>query len=478
MKSISKKYCILGAGPAGLGAAWELANHNEKDIIVVDMNKTFGGLARTEKFGDSLFDVGPHRFFSKNQEIKQLWHYVLGSDFRPVTRLTRVFYKNKFFLYPINFKDVILKMGPVAAFHALISYLYAQTRKNADAVETFEDWVVANFGKKLYRTFFKTYTEKVWGIPCKHIGSDWAAQRIKGLDLTKLVKNSLGFGLDNSPKTLADEFDYPTKGAGMMYDRMAEKLYDKGVQFLTQTRVNSIDRQDDRLISVLAISPKNNAVLIQADHFISSIPITHFIAMLNPPLENSVANACKALYYRDHVTVNLEIDNANLFPDQWIYVHSPDVKLARIANYRNFSSEMTSRNGVTPISVEYFTFQHEDIWQMDDNDLIEFSIAELQMMGLLSEKPAQQGWVVRETETYPTYYLGYDQHLKVIRNKMNVLSNFTSIGRGGMYKYNNMDHSLYTGLLAGRNLINHGRQQYDIWKMNIEAEYHESAKRA
>ena len=468
------QFCILGAGPAGLGTAWELAKRGERDVIVIDRNKQVGGLARTEDFDGNLFDVGPHRFFTKNREVNALWHGLLGNDFAPVSRLTRVQYGGKLYRYPISAGDALAKLGPIEATHSMISYMTAKLTRNADKAETFEEWISARFGDKLYRTFFKTYTEKVWGIPCTEIGADWAAQRIKGLDLVAVLKNSLGIGR-GKVKTLVDQFDYPTKGAGMMYERMAEFAAGEGHEFLLGAEVIRIEREGERLKAAVVKTSDGEERRVSADQFVSTIPITHFVNALSPAVDDDVRAASDALYYRDHITVNLVVEGDDLFPDQWIYVHSPDVRMARLANYNNFSKAMRARPGTTLVSIEYFVFQDDDIWSMSDDELRAFGTDEIERMKLIPKGAAQQGWVVRETESYPTYYMGFQEPFDKVRGAVDALSNCTPAGRGGMYKYNNMDHSLYTGLLAARNLLA-SDEQYNLWQVNIDAEYLEAAE--
>ena len=467
-------FCILGAGPAGLGTAWELAKNGISNVIVIDKNDQIGGLARTESFDGNLFDVGPHRFFTKNAEVNSLWHDLLGNDFRPVQRLTRIQYKGQFFRYPISAGDALMKMSPHESLYALISYVYAAIAGNASKATTFEEWITAKFGKKLYRTFFKTYTEKVWGIPCSEIGADWAAQRIKGLDVKTIIKNSLGIG-KGKVKTLVDQFNYPTRGAGMMYERMAEHTTEKGHEYLLGTTVVKLEREGDTVKAAIVRTSDGSEMRVEAEQFVSTIPITHLVDALDPALPQNVVAANEALYYRDHVTVNLVIDGDNLFPDQWIYVHSPDVKMARLANYNNFSAEMPARKGTTLVSIEYFTFRDDEIWQMQDDDLVAFGADEITRLKLIPAGSVQQGWVVRETESYPTYYMGFQESFDTVKAAVDGLVNCTPAGRGGMYKYNNMDHSLYTGLLAGRNLVRK-TDTFDLWNVNIDAEYHESAE--
>ena len=473
MTDRSYECCILGAGPAGLGAAVELVKHGVTNILVIDRHKVVGGLARTEVFGHARFDVGPHRFFTKNAEINKLWHDTLGADFRSIDRLTRIYHKNKFFHYPIKPFDVISNLGIIESAHALLSFVSARFTSKGEAL-TFEDWITHRFGRKLYDTFFRTYTEKVWGIPGHQIGAEWAAQRIKGLDIIKVIKASVLGGSGGAVKTLADRFHYPVLGAGQMHEVMADKIAGRGVDWLLGATIVSVHQADDRIDSIDVRSGNGAPVSIRANHFFSSVPITSFVHMLDPAEPEEVMKAAAALYYRDHITVNLLVSGGNPFPDQWLYVHSPEVQMARVANYNNFSKAMTGAADKTALSVEYFAFQHEELWKRRDDELIELATEELAWSKLLSRNHVDGAWVVRERESYPTYYMGFQEPYEVLKNRINEFHNLSSIGRGGMYKYNNQDHSTYSGILAARNYLKLPGSPCNLWKINIDAEYQES----
>jgi protoporphyrinogen oxidase len=472
MRHESYECCILGAGPAGLAAAVELCKHGIHSLVLIDRNSLPGGLARTERCGIARFDVGPHRFFTKNAEINRLWHQTLGSDFRPVERVTRVLFNHKLFRYPIRAGEVLFKLGAAESAKAILSYAEARLGARADPV-TFEDWVVRQFGRKLYDIFFKTYTEKVWGIPCGEIGAEWAAQRIKGLDILQTLKKAVFPRSTGQAKSLVDRFHYPVLGAGQMYEVMCEQVTGLGAKAMLGTSVVGVTRRGDEIASVIVRTPDGCLVNVTANHFFSSIPITHFIKILVPPEPEAVARAAEALYYRDHITVNLVVDGEDFFPDQWIYVHSPDVRMARIANYNNFSKAMVGEKGKTALSVEYFTFQREDLWQSPDATLVELAADELAYLRLVPKRAIEQAWVVRETESYPTYYLGYQEPYQILRSCLDRFVNLSPIGRGGMYKYNNQDHSALTGLLAARNYLALPGSPHNVWDINIDAEYHE-----
>jgi len=367
-------------------------------------------------------------------------------------------------------------MGFVEAFKALVSYVYAQVAFNANKALTFEDWVKAKFGDRLYQAFFKTYTEKVWGIPCNQIGADWASQRIKGLDFSEVIKNSLGLK-KNTVKTLVSEFDFPTLGAGMMYERMAEILVEKGMDLRLNCNIEKIVREGNKVKHIEAVDDEGNRIKIEAESYVSTIPMTHLIKMTEPAFDNIILDANDALYYRDHITVNLLVDQNDLFPDQWIYVHSPDVQLARLANFNNFNRKMVNREGASAICVEYFVFKSDPIWKQSDEELIKLAVEEGNYMKLIPRGRVINGWVIRETECYPTYYIGYQEPFNSTKSGLDSLENCVPAGRGGMYKYNNMDHSIFTGILAARHLLKGEVSRELIWRVNIDTEYHESAER-
>lgn len=472
----SKKIIIIGAGPAGLGAAYELVKNGITDLLLIDRNSIVGGLSRTEVRDGARFDIGPHRFFTKNKEVNDLWHELLGRDFVPVDRLTRIYYKNKYFNYPIRLFDVLTKLGILESFHAFLSYLLARFSRKQPPV-TFEDWVVQNFGAKLYETFFKTYTEKIWGISCKQIGAEWAAQRIRGLDIIQVLRKAILGGKRNVVKTLVEQFDYPVHGAGQMYERMADVITSKGGELLLNATVKSFRRDHNKIELVEVATAEGARQLFSAEFFFTSTPLPHFFRMLTPSPTEEILAAADSLYFREHITVNLLLRGRDFFPDQWIYVHSPNVEMARLANYNNFSKAMVDDPGKSAVSVEYFAFQHEELWRKSDEELIQLAVAELSASRLVPEHSLEKGWVIRETECYPTYYLGYTAPYELLRAEMDEFENLIPIGRAGLYKYNNQDHSLYSGILAARNYMCYPERPYNIWNINIDAEYHEGSDR-
>lgn len=475
-KRAKKNVVIIGAGPSGLGTAYEIFKHTKDvNITLIDRNEQVGGLARSHAHNGHYFDVGPHRFFTKNLEVLSLWKELLGNQFVEVSRLTRILYKNKFFNYPVEVKDVVRNLGLATSLHALLSFLHAKIFLRKMVPKSFEQWIVKNFGEKLYIIFFKTYTEKVWGIECHRIGAEWAAQRIKNLNFTEVVKGAIFGSRFRKAKSLVDSFHYPLKGAGQMYEKLAKEVTNSGGKIILEASVKKVVKRGKSIVSV-EYETHGKTKKIEVDFLFSSMPLTHFIQALGKSVPQEVIAANKKLYYREHITVNLQVKRKNIFPDNWIYVHSPEVIMARIANYNNFlpKHEEKKRKG-TAISVEYFLFQSDKLWSLPDKDLINFAVKELETISLLTKKDITDGFVIRETESYPTYYTGHKRHFNAIKNYVKSFKNLELIGRGGMYKYNNMDHALYSGLLAARNFIA-GRRKYNVWDVNEDAEYLEEVK--
>lgn len=472
----STEIAILGAGPAGLSAALELSRHGRDDLLLLDKNSIPGGLSRTEIFEGNRFDVGPHRFFTANREINTLWHDLLGDDFLPVQRLTRIFYKKKLFRYPLEAVDALRNLGVRESVTSMLSYAASRLQSSPGEAKTFEEWVSGRFGRKLYETFFKTYTEKVWGIPCREIGAEWASQRIKGIDLKTVVTNAL-FKHRVKAKTLVDEFDYPALGAGMMYERMWERAAGPRREFCPGTEVTRIRRDGLRVTEIEVRTADGNTMLVQPGHVFSSIPLTLMLRMLEPAVPDHVRRAVDALYYRDHITVNIIADGPDLFPDQWIYVHAPDVHMARMANFTNFSRRMAASPDTSVISIEYFAFRGDDLWNRSDNELKTLAARELEAMNLLRPDRILGSFVTRETETYPTYFLDFQDAYAPVQAFASSLENLSCIGRAGLYKYNNMDHSIATGLMAARKFVGI-EPDLDVWSLNTDDDYQENASRS
>ena len=464
----SYECCIIGAGPAGLGAALELTRHGITNILIIDKNKSAGGLARTDIFNGIRFDTGPHRFFTKNSEIDKIWRDTLGEDFKPVSRLTRICYKNKYFKYPIEPLDVLLRLGPLTPLQVILSFIFSQICKTGKIV-SFEDWIVKKFGRKLYEIFFKTYTEKVWGIPCDEIASEWASQRIKDWDTLEIIKNYFVKKDEKNVRTLIKEFCYPVLGSGQMYEAMCDKIASQGAELMLDSQAVGFNHLDNVIQSMDIVQHDGHKINIAAKCFFSSIPMANFFKALNPQISNN--SICK-LRYRAHITVDLIVNKQCLFRDQWIYVHSSDVKMARIANYNNFSKAMLGGRNKTAISVEYFVFETDNLWNASDEFIIDLAINELIKTGLI-KKPdeIEKALVVREAQAYPVNYVGFQEHLDSLRSAIDKFINFYPIGRAGMHKYINQDHALISGILAARNYLKLPGSPYALWDINVDSDY-------
>jgi len=461
---------IVGGGPAGLAAAYELIKKGTQPIILEKADKV-GGLARTETCQGYFFDIGGHRFFSKIDQINSLWQEILGENFLTVPRLSRIYYKGRFFNYPLGFFNALYNLGVIESFLVLLSYLKSHFRPYRQE-ETFEQWVSNRFGKRLYKTFFQTYTEKVWGIPCNAIRADWAAQRIKGLTLAAAVANAV-FG-NQKAKSLISEFAYPLRGPGMMWLRFQQAVEAGGGQVRLNSEVISIRRNDGLLQSVRWIED-NEIKEVAVRNVISSMPVTSLVAKLNPQPSDVVLAAASSLSYRAIILVGLIVDKKDLFPDQWIYIHSSAVRVGRIQNFKNWSAAMAPDSQRTNIGMEYFCNEGDDIWTMSDAQLIDMACQELAALGLSEVDNFIDGFVVRQPKAYPVYDSEYSAHLKVIKEFLGTISNLQTIGRNGMFRYNNMDHSMATGIQAAQNIAG---AHHNLWQINEEEAYLEEDKKS
>ncbi|MFE4104669.1 NAD(P)/FAD-dependent oxidoreductase [Almyronema epifaneia] len=457
---------VIGGGPAGLTAAYVLSKENQAAVVLEKADRV-GGISRTETYKGYRFDIGGHRFFTKVEIVKKLWYEVLGKEFIRVPRLSRIYYDGKFFNYPLEPFDALSKLGIFNSFQILTSYLKIKLNP-LPSENNLEEWVTNRFGKQLYRTFFKTYTEKVWGIPCTQIQADWAAQRIKGLSLKKAVLNAL-FKVNNT-KTLIKEFDYPILGPGMMWERFQERLNEKGSPVHLHTNVIRIERSDNRITKVIA-EQDGQLKQFTGDQFISSMPVSALLKRLSPAPPDEVLAAAHGLKYRDFMIVSLIIDQPKLFPDNWIYIHSPEFKVGRIQNFKNWSPAMVPDPQKTCLGMEYFCSEGDELWEMAEADLIKLASREVVELGLVDNlELIKDGTVIRQYKAYPVYDGEYRQHLKVLQDYLSTFENLQTVGRNGMHRYNNQDHSMLTGILAAKNILG---ENHDLWDVNTERSYHE-----
>lgn len=460
---------IIGAGPAGLTAAWLLTRHDRRPLVL-EKDTQVGGIARTVEYNGFRFDIGGHRFFTKVRAVQQLWRDMLGPELLQRPRLSRIFYGGKFFDYPLKPMNALSGLGPFNALLVLFSYIWVRIRPIKPEV-TFEDWVTNRFGRRLYTIFFKTYTEKVWGIPCSQIGAQWAAQRIKGLSLVSAILNMLKPKKSSGSqiKTLIHEFEYPRLGPGMMWDAFHHHLVRSGGVLKFGAGVTRLEHAHGRIVSV-EYQHDGTRERVPVSAVIATLPLRELIHSLSPPPPPDIVAAADRLHYRDFLTVALIIDAPTLFPDNWIYVHDSRVKLGRIQNFKNWSPAMVPDASKTCLGLEYFCFEGDGLWTMSDDDLIRLGTREVTEIGLLNGAKVVDGTVVRMPKAYPVYDEGYETAVETVSRYLSGFSNLQVAGRNGLHKYNNQDHSMVTALLAAQNVLG---AHHDVWAVNADDEYHE-----
>jgi len=468
----SQPFVIIVAGPAGLTAAYELSKLGLRSTVL-EADDQVGGLARTVNYRGYRFDIGGHRFFSKVSLINDLWREILGEDFLVRPRLSRIHYNGHFFDYPLKVFNALTGLGPVEAL--LVGLSYTKARLFPQGEETnFEQWVSNRFGYRLYQIFFKTYTEKVWGIPCTEISADWATQRIKNLSLGEALRNAL-LGARQTQRgqvitSLIEQFHYPRLGPGMMWEHCKELLAACGTETLRGVRVERIRHHNGRVECVYGRTATGESVEAAGDHIISTMPLQDLVQALDPVPPDVVSQAARRLRYRDYLTVVLVVKRESVFPDNWIYVHSSEVKMGRIQNYKNWSPEMVPDLSRTALGLEYFLWNQDDEWTWPQERLIDRGIHECAQIGMIDPREVEDGTVVRMGKAYPIYDQWYQESVATVRRYLDGLSNFQTIGRNGLHRYNNQDHSMLTGIYAARNITG---ERYDVWAVNTEMEYHE-----
>jgi protoporphyrinogen oxidase/putative flippase GtrA len=462
---------ILGAGPAGLAAAYILTQQGQS-VVVIEKDETVGGLARSIKYKDFILDYGPHRFFTKIPPVLKLWDEVLGADQVTVQRLTRIYYGRRYFRYPLKASEALSSLGLLESGKIIVSYLAAKLFPNRQP-QNFSEWVTAKFGKRLFEIFFEAYTEKLWGLPCKEISADWAAQRIKGLSLSKAIRNAL-LGNDGKVKTLIDQFQFPRLGSGQLYEKISDHLKQQGQTVLLNTEVVQVHHQNGQVQQVTLKDGKTGKVsTVSCGGVISSIPITFFLQNLVSSPPESVLTASKSLKFRNTILVYLIVEGQQLFPDNWLYINEPSVQLGRVTNFSNWSPEMLPNQHQTPLCCEYWCNFGDAMWEQSESELLHMAEQELRKINLLHGERISSGFVVRLPQTYPIYAGQYKKALLDIQDYIKQFSNLQLIGRYGSFKYNNQDHSLLMGILAAENILTPG--QHDLWAVNADSEYEEEA---
>ena len=481
-----QRVVIIGAGPAGLTAAYLLTRAGAEVTVLERDPRYVGGISRTVEYQGFRFDIGGHRFFSKSQEVEDLWTELLGDDLLHRPRSSRIYYGGKFYAYPLKAGEALRNLGIIESARCVASYAKARLFP-VDNPRTFEDWVSNKFGKRLFGIFFKTYTEKVWGMSCSEISADWAAQRIKGLSLSTAImaallpKKKQPADRSQTIKTLIDTFRYPRKGPGMMWEAAAERTRAQGGTIRMGTRVTSLQKLPGGSrwrVGCRAEEADGGPVeWLEADHVISSAPMRELATCIAPALPAAVLAAAAKLRYRDFLTVALIVRPTNRFADNWIYIHEPGVKVGRVQNFASWSPEMVPDANLACYGLEYFCFEGDGLWSSSDADLITLASRELESLGLVKAGDVIDGHVVRQPKAYPVYDDEYARHVETIRGELEAhYPGLHLVGRNGMHKYNNQDHAMMTAMLTARNILA-GEQLFDVWNVNQDAEYHEAGDR-
>jgi protoporphyrinogen oxidase len=463
---------IIGAGPAGLTAAFQLEKAGIHSVILEGTDQV-GGISRTVERDGWRFDIGGHRFFTKVQEVEDVWNEILpAEEFLLRPRLSRAYYRNRFIEYPLRAGDLLKKFGPFECLLCAGSYLAAVVRPPKDQ-DKYEAWLTARFGKRLYGHLFKSYTEKVWGVPADQISADFAAQRVKNLTLGKAAINALMPKRNQKEITsLIEEFRYPKYGPGMMWEACRDKVVAAGAELHMETKVRRIRHEGGRAVEVVAVKPDGTEMVFPCTDVISSMPFTKLVKGMDPAPPPEVLEAADEIHHRDFLSVALVVPQEFAFPDNWIYIHEPNVKVGRIQNYGSWSPYLV-KEGRTCLGLEYFVFEGDDMWTKSDEALIEQAKSELTTLKLADADRVEQGYVVRVPKAYPTYDVGYVERVEALRKWVETTTpNVHPVGRNGMHRYNNQDHSMYTAMLTVENIL--GRGDHDIWTVNVEQEYHET----
>lgn len=456
------KVGIIGAGPAGLTCAIELKKKGV-DVEVFEASPYIGGMARSFELWGQIVDLGPHRFFSMEERINTFWKEQVADEYMLIDRLTRIFYDKKFFLYPIKAFDALSKLGLWEAFLCGMSYTAAQFKKRGEEA-SFEEWVSNRFGYRLYSIFFKSYSERLWGIPCTELDADFASQRIKGLNLLEVLKSSFSAKAGKKHKTLVDQFAYPDRGSGQPYENIAEKLGPESIHLstpVTRIAINSA--------KAIGIELADGAVH-NFDHVVSTAPFTEMVLGI-PMLSDEVRRLANDLTYRNTTLVYLQVKKQAIFKDNWIYVHEKAMQSGRITNFRNWSPKMWNGHDEAILALEYWSYDTDDFWKFSDERLIEQAKAEMAGTGLVDFSEILQGHVVRMHRSYPVYTRGYNKKMEVIQKAVDDIENVSFIGRNGSFKYNNQDHSILMGLLAAENIAD--GTSHNLWRVNTDYDYQE-----
>ena len=522
---MNNKYAIIiGAGPAGLTAAYELLDKTDIIPIVIEKSKYMGGISRTVDYKGNKIDIGGHRFFSKSDKVMNWWFnfFPLENNNTDIelfyqgkskkinsdnlnnsskkhnvmlirNRKSRIYFLRNFFTYPINLSlDTLKKLGFVRLFRILFSYLYRLINPIVPE-KNLEDFFINRFGKELYNTFFKSYTEKVWGYPCNKISAEWGAQRIKGLSIIKTIKHYFlmlsnkknDIKQKNIETSLIEKFLYPKYGPGQMWENVAEKIIQMGGRIIINSEVNLINFNGSNVCSVEYIT-NNKKETIEGNYFFSTMPVKNLIRSFNKQVPTNIKKISEGLIYRDFVTVGLLLEklivkdgstkSEKLIDDNWIYIQEPDVKLGRLQIFNNWSPHMVKDSQKVWVGLEYFCDKYDEIWNKTDNQMLDFAVNELDLIDIIDKADVLDGTVIKMEKTYPAYFGTYNKFNEIIKYIDNI-ENLFLIGRNGMHKYNNQDHSMLSAMQAVNNIINQVKSKKNIWEINSEQIYQEEIKK-
>jgi protoporphyrinogen oxidase len=459
-----REIAVIGAGPAGLTVAFELQRSGVQ-VTLFEATGQVGGMAKSFNLWGQIVDIGPHRFFSSDPRVNNFWLKAVDNKYEMVNRLTRIFYKNKFFSYPIEARNALFRLGVFESINCLLSLIKVKILPRKDESK-FDNWVINRFGYRLFDIFFKSYTEKLWGIKCADLDSDFAAQRIKKLSLLEALRSAFS-KKTTSHRTLVEEFAYPIFGAGFAYSNLAKKFVAQGGKIHLNSKINRIVLSDNH---VKIVEANGNSKLFEK--IVSTMPLTNLIKTIGAPDE--ICTLAEKLKFRNTILVYLKVEGSNPFPDQWIYVHANHLRTGRITNFSNWASSKDKPNLEHIICLEFWCYNDDPIWTTEDQDLIEIAKTELMDTTLIHTQVIGDGHVVRVPKCYPVYSTGYKHLLNPIQNYLNGIERVIPIGRYGSFKYNNQDHSILMGLLAAENIL--GFSNHDLWAINSDYEYQESAR--
>lgn len=466
MQKKNKIISIIGAGPAGLTAAYILTKNNIKVHLYESSNKV-GGMCKTFQTWGQKVDLGPHRFFSNDLRVNRFWIKIMKNDYYMISRLTRIYYDKKFFFYPLKFFNVLNNLGLLKSFYCFSSFLYSKIFPPKN-LNNFENWIIAKFGKTLFNIFFKSYSEKLWGLKCNEIHSDFAKQRIKKLTLYEAIKGAIFKNNLKNHKTLVDEFAYPRGGTGMFYEKIKQEILRNGGMIFLNNKITKIKKSDRE--KKIIIKDQNNHTR-KYNHMISTMPLNYLLENISAP--NNILKVSKTLKFRNTVLVYLLLNGQNPFPDQWIYIHSSNIKTGRITNFNNWSKKKNKKTKHTIICMEYWCNQNDKMWNFKNDDFIKLAKKDIKNSILLKNNKILDGKVVKIPKCYPIYEKDYKRKIKIISNYLKKIKNISVIGRYGSFKYNNQDHSILMGLLAADNLINN--KKINLWNLNTDYDYQEKS---